>query len=151
MREYVKGVEGVSFGDAKIRCWGNNKSFSLGEGTTTEEIAAFLRALPDTPSVDVEMSGPWGRYGSIDEVGLMDDMALVVAPTCCIKGGMSEANEVDGEEYSSLYDGEVGGDGEADQYRLSPLLDGEHVSDHFVEEIEEASKKIVDDAIGWRL
>ncbi len=21
MREYVKGVEGVSFGDARIRCW----------------------------------------------------------------------------------------------------------------------------------
>lgn len=151
MREYVKGVEGVSFGDAMIRCWENNKSFSLGEETTTEKIAVFVKSLPDAPSVDVEMSGPWGRYGSIDEVGLMDDIALVVAPTCCIKGGMSEANEVDGEEYSYLFDGEVGGDGEADQYRLAPLLDEKHTTDRFVEEIEEAVKKIVDDAVGWRI
>ena len=45
MREYVKGVEGVSFGDAMIRCWENNKSFSLGEETTTEKIAVFVKSF----------------------------------------------------------------------------------------------------------
>ena len=59
-------------------------------------------------------------------------------------------NEIDGEESSYQYNGEVGGDGEADYYRLEPLLCEDYSSDHLVEEIEETAKKIVDDAVGWR-
>ena len=144
IREYMRGVNGVSFETADWITADEDNGFSLSKYTSAKKIAAFVKNLNEPACIEIsEMEGPYGRFGSLEDVSIMEDILRVTSVACSINVFMRMEIEIDGTDDSYSDDG-VGKD-EGDSLELSQLFsDDSTTPDQFMA----AAKRIIKKAVG---
>ena len=146
IREYMRGVNRVSFETADWITADEDNSFSLSQYTSANKIASFIKNLKEHACIEIdEMEGPYGRFNSLEDVSITDDILRVTSSACSIAVSMRMEIEIDGENDSYSDDG-VGKD-KGDSLELSQLFSDDSTTP---DQFKAAAKRIIEKAVGSR-